>query len=208
MIPLQQPSIADIEEGRLVRLLRNNQIMWDSITNIAGLPEDPIVHLELPLDGAPGSAKGDIDILLYPRYWPSSAAAIQAKRIKVKGDAFRPGGSPNGLQGYRQGARQANILAEMGFSLVYLYLFVLVDSREHNEGRITFAGLTSELDAIIANAMSLNHLDQRVGLVVHEFTQPMDFTPLTEGAGGTRLIRLARPTSQPPALTAWLATLG
>lgn len=96
-IPPQQSSISGIGEQKLVRALRANPVLWDSITNIVGLPEDPLVRLEVPLDGAPGQPKGDIDILLFERYWPISATAIQVKRIKVKANAFEVGGEPNGL---------------------------------------------------------------------------------------------------------------
>jgi hypothetical protein len=91
--------------------------------------------------------------------------------------------------------------------IVYLYLIVVVDSRDNNKGAITYSGMTPELRGIVDNAISDHGLDERVGFVVLDFTQPMDHEPLTIGSAGGHLRRLAREVTQPIELTRWVAGL-
>jgi hypothetical protein len=105
----------------------------------------------------------------------------------------------------RKGLRQAETLAEIGFWQAYLYVFVVVDSREQNRGQLTYAGLTSEHDNAIDNSLASLHLPPRVGLIRYDFVQPMDDAPLPTGSGGTSLVRLATPAAQPRAVTDWVS---
>lgn len=155
---------------------------------------------------APGDFVGDVDILLRSKNQPALATAIEAKRVKVGPEAFRTG-APNKLQEYQKAVRQANRLAQVGFSQVYVFVLVVVDSREHNDGRISYAGATSALRGVIDNAISVHGLDQRIGLARHDFIQPMDHAPLGIGAGGTHLIRPAKLVAQPVTLTEWITRL-
>ena len=132
--------------------------------------------------------------------------AIEVKRIKVHAPTFASG-IPNKLQEYDKAVEQANLLARVGFAQVYLYVFVVVDSRHHNEGRVTYDGLTPELRARIEAVISPERLEARVGLAVHELIQPMDHPPLITGAGGIHLRRVAMAVQQPEELTRWLAQL-
>jgi hypothetical protein len=45
---------------------------------------------------------------------------------------------------YDKAVSQANRLAEMGFAQVYLFVIVVVDSRENNQGRYTYEGSTPD----------------------------------------------------------------
>ena len=116
---------------------------------------------------------------------------IEVKRIKVSGAAFKTG-RPNKLHEYDKAVKQANRLAQVGFAQVYLYVIVVVDSRENNEGRYTYNGLTAELRAKIEAIFSLEQLESRIGLVRHEFVQSMDHPPLELGTYSGHLIRLAQ----------------
>jgi hypothetical protein len=210
----QHPSIADVPEKNLVRRIREDWYAWDALINIKGLPDKPTVHLEVPLDGAPGQPKGDIDILLHELGAPALATAIEVKRIKVSTKAFEAGGSPNGRPGFEEGVVQANRRAEMGFHQVYLYVLVVVDAREnnlrrHGSGEITYDGLTPDLRTKIRNAISLQSLRPGVGLVVHEFIQSMDNTMSLGDSGGAHRWTLgtAAPDPQPADPTAWIAGL-
>jgi hypothetical protein len=51
-------------------------------------------------------------------------------------------------------------------------------------GAVTYAGLTPLLEARIRDGITLTDLESQVGLLVHDFIQPMDHPPLTVGAGG------------------------
>ena len=170
------------------------------------MPDNPRVLQKLSLQDAPGDFAGDADIVLCEPDHPSVATAIEVKRIKVSGAAFKTG-RPNKLHEYDKAVKQANRLARVGFAQVYLYVIVVVDSRENNEGRYTYNGLTAELRAKIEAIFSLEQLESRIGLVRHEFVQSMDHPPLELGTYSGRLIRPAQEVPQSAAVTAWIAGL-
>jgi len=173
---------------------------------IAGMPKNPLLLQAKSLRAAPGAVNGDVDLLIVERGAPQAAVAVEIKRVKVHAPTFR-NRTPNKLHEYKKAVAQANQLARVGFGQVYLYVFVVVDSREHNRGRVTYAGLTSELRAAITAVISPKDLDPRIGLALFELIQPMDFPPLSIGAGGIHLERLATATEQPTDLTRWIADL-
>jgi len=197
-------SIADIPEARLIKLLIMDRQWHSRILGIKGIQSNSTPLLSVPLRGLPGNPSGDIDILLVVPGRPDLATAIEVKRIKVGAAAFQTGG-PNKLRGFKEGVRQANTLAKIGFSQVYLYIFVVVDSREQNTERISYKGLSLELKSWIEQNISPRELVQRVGLMHFEFVQPMDDEPLGVGTFSGHLVRLADSMSQDPEVTAWVA---
>jgi hypothetical protein len=199
-------SLAAIPEKDLIRRLVENPLTRADLLGVRGMPTAPLIYQALDLRGAPGSVETDADLLFVETNAPEVAVAVEAKRIKVHETTFQSG-KPNKLQEYGKAVEQANLLARVGFAQVYLYVFIVVDSRHHNAGRITYAGLTGKLRGRIDAVISLERLVPRVGLVVHELIQPMDHAPLTVGAGGIELRRLATATQQSAALTRWLAQL-
>lgn len=204
--PPLHASLADIPEKELVCRLVESPRFRENLLGIAGLPAAPLILQAEDLSDAPGAVEGDADLLFVEPKAPEAAVAVEAKRIKVHGRAFETA-RPNKLHEYAKAVEQANQLARIGFAQVYLYVFVVVDSREHNAGRYTFDGLTPELRAVVAAVVSLKDLDPRVGLAMYDLNQPMDHPPLTTGDGGIQLERLATPAAQPPELTRWLAEL-
>lgn len=203
-LPPQQESIADIEEGKLVCKLVTDHSWRDAILGIHGMPSAPRIIQQVPLTTAPGSPEGDIDILLVPPHWPSEATAIQVKRIKFSEAAFREGGQPNKLGDFQKGVDQANLLADLGFHQVYIFVFVVVDSRTKNQGQISYEGLSSKQRSLVESTISTRDLHPDVGLVVYTLVQPMDHPPLTTGTSAGSLKRLATPRQQPRELTHWL----
>lgn len=203
---LTHTSIAVIPEALLIdRLIRDSH--WRSrILGIEGIHSNSTLFQSVLLSGLPGKCRGDVDILLVPPGRPDLATAIQVKRIKVGAAALRTR-QPNKLRGLEEGVRQANLLARIGFSQVYLYVFVVVDSREQNVGRISYDGLSRELRELLRQSISPIGLDQRVGLMHYEFGQPMDDEPLGSGTYGADLVRLAESMVQPPEVTAWVQDL-
>jgi hypothetical protein len=172
-----------------------------------GVPREGQFKTRVPLDTAPGGFKGDADVLLCRPSQPSVAVAYEVKRIKFGVSALRPGGRPNKLHEFKKAVQQANRLAQIGFSQVYLYIIVVVDAREQNRGTITFQGLSSELKSLVASVISPQWLNKRVGLCDLEFTQPMDHAPFTVGTHGLHLHRLATPVAQIEELTKWVAEI-
>jgi hypothetical protein len=128
------------------------------------------------------------------------------KRFKVDQKAVRTG-KPNRLGEFKTGIRQANQLVMLGFSQVYLWVFVLIDTREQNGGRLSYAGPSSALRSRIDSSISPVGLDARVGLMSCEWVQPMDRAPLELGTYGGHLHRLAGRVEQSAEVTAWLRTL-
>jgi hypothetical protein len=200
------PSIADIHEHELVDELLSSYSYRSSFIGIHGMPSTPVALTRVLLKDAPGDYRGDIDILLFAKDEPARAVAIEVKRIKVGASAFWTD-RPNKMHEINVGVEQANLLAKVGFAQVYLYLIVVVDSREHNEGRITYNGLTAGLRQKIDAEVSTRMLDPRVGLIVLHYVQSMDHPPLTMGSSAGTIKRLATETLQPPALSRWIGSL-
>jgi hypothetical protein len=130
------PSVADIVEHDLVDLILDGpDSYWRSnIFRLKGISDDSVAVRRVPLRDAPGANEGDIDILLCSPNEPWLATAIEVKRIKVGPRAFLTG-EPNKLHELETAVFQAEKLVSIGFSQVYLYVLVAVDSREHMEFR-------------------------------------------------------------------------
>ena len=143
---LAEQSIADINEALLVEmLLASSPVQRDRIIGLHGIANDVQDFQAVPLTDVPGDiTRGDIDILLCSPERPEQATAIQVKRVKVGPEAMRTG-KPNKLPDLKKGVEQANRLAEIGFSQVYLYIFIVVDSREKNAGQYSFSGASTEI---------------------------------------------------------------
>lgn len=110
-------------------------------------------------------------------------------------------------ENFDKGVQQANDNADLGFSQVYLWIFILIDTRTRNAGRYTYDGPDSRLESIIRQAISTAPLRSRVGLMKVEWVQPMDRPAFTLGTHGASLERLAESVEQPADLTRWLSTL-
>lgn len=95
---------------------------------------------------------------------------------------------------FAEGVEQANRDARRGFWQVYLWVFVLVDSRLRNAGRLTYDGLDSYLCSRVGQTISTARLLPRVGLMKFEWVQAI-------ASGCRRLIGLRSPTRR--AALAW-----
>jgi len=94
-------------------------------------------------------------------------------RIKVGQNAFVTG-QPNLLTKLPKLRQQANLLAEIGFSQTYCYVFVVVDSRQNNNGEFRYDGLDRKLREKLESIDLLSDLDERVGVMRFEMVQPVD----------------------------------
>jgi hypothetical protein len=203
---LAHASIADIPEDQFVERLLSDPQWGTFLFELAGMPRGMANRQRVLLDTAPGNFKGDIDALLCAPNHPERAVAYQVKRIKFGINQLR-NRTPSKLQEYKKVAQQANLLAKMGFWQVYVYVVVVVDAREQNFGKNTYAGLSSKMKSLVDSSVSTAPLDGRVGLGVLNFTQPMDYKPFTVGIQGADLRRLSTPQVQSRDLTKWVAGL-
>ena len=195
-------SIADIEEKDLIRHFAADEHWRQRLLGLYGIPDDVVLYPEVPLEGLQ-DLEGDIDLLLVSPGRPEFSTAIQAKRVKVSGSSFATD-APNKLPELRKLKHQANPLARVGFWQVYCFVLVAVDSRSNNAGAFSYAGLTPSLRAKINDAISLESLTDRVGLVHFEFVQPIDDRPLGAGTYFVRPKRMAQTRAQPADVTAWV----
>src|SRR5579859_8100898 len=140
MKTMSHPSIADIPEDHLIRILLSDPYWRPNIFGLDGIPDDALDRQRVPLLTAPGHFFGDIDILLSAPDHPEQAVAFEVKRIKFGARHLR-NRKPSKLGNLKKAVQQANRLAKVGFWRVYLYVVTVVDSREQNEGQVTYAGL-------------------------------------------------------------------
>jgi len=206
---LANVSIGEIHEDDLARRLMKDRYWRSSVIGLNGIPDGSVDRQCVKLEGVPaeGCDQGDVDILLCAPNRPDRAIAVQVKRLKVRPEAFS-GGQPNGLGNLKEGARQANVLARIGFAQVYLYVFIVVDCRGQNPGEeASYAGAPAKFKNLIERSVSATglDLDPRVGLLQYEFVQPTDDPPLGVGGSVATLVRPAQEVVQTGALTEWLA---
>lgn len=197
-------SIAEIPEDQLVDRILADPLWGSEFFQFAGMPPGMLNRQCVSLETAPGKRKGDIDILFCAPNLPEKAVAYQVKRIKFGISQLR-NGTPSKLEEFKKLAQQVNLLAQMGFWQVYADVIVVVDAREQNAGKVTYQGLPSKMRSLMSSVISTQLLDERVGLGVLEFTQPIDYPPLTNGSHGLNVRRFSKPAMQTEELTKWVA---
>jgi hypothetical protein len=200
-----EQSITATSEAELIDVVFARDT-WRLVMGLPPLASGDWLHrLRVPLPRLKKATKtaGDIDILAMPPARPDRATAAEAKLVRVGADAFYTIG-PNGLSNWQQGIKQANRLAAHGFHCVYLYMFVLVDSRANNRGEWTYKGTTPGLDERISDAIHLDQIDARVGVVENRFVQPVDRAPFEFGTAQSSIVRMATSVAQPDEITDWV----
>jgi hypothetical protein len=203
---LVHDSLAEIPEDKLVDRVLTDILWGREFFQFHGMPSGMMNRQCVSLETAPGAPRGDIDVLFCASNLPEQAVAYQIKRIKFGVNQLR-NGTPGKLQEFKKLTQQANLLAQMGFWQVYAYAIVVVDAREQNAGKVTYEGLSSKLRSIVYSVVSTQFLDERVGLGVMDFTQPMDHAPFTVGTHGLDIRRFSKPATQSEELTKWVANV-
>jgi hypothetical protein len=205
-VSLSHISIAEIPEDKLVGRLLADPLWGIEFFHFAGMPAGMVNRQGVSLATAPGNPEGDIDVLFSAPESPEQAVAYQVKRIKFGINQLR-NGTPNKLGEFKKLSQQANLLARMGFWQVYADVIVVVDAREQNAGKVTYEGLSSKMRSLVYSfiSSSIQLLDERVGLGVMDFIQPMDYAPFEVGTHGLHVRRFATPTKQSEELTKWVA---
>jgi hypothetical protein len=167
-------SIADIPEDQLVEYLLSAAYWRSTLIGIYGLPGNLIDKQRVLLHTVPGrDFRGDADILLSGPGQHEQTVAYQVKRIKVGMSQLRYS-APSKLEELKVAVRQANLLAEVGFWKVFLYVITVVDAREQNllEDRALFNEIKYKIGLAISN--SIGNLNQRVGVFDIELIQSTD----------------------------------
>lgn len=211
MPPLHR-SITEAEEPELVSHVLNDVHYRDTLFNIKGMETKDARVLEcVDLRLFSNGLSGDIDILVIPNGRPEQSTAIQVKRfsahvrMNTEGHDEVEGGTPERFRKLmRKGVKQANLTRQIGFAHVYLWIFVVVDTRERNSGWYTYDGPDPLLQSQIHQAISPVGLDASIGLMHFEWGQPMDRPPFELSTHGGHLVKLAESTLQPADLTNWL----
>lgn len=214
-MPLLHRSITDFREQELVTHVLNDVHYQSTLFNIKGMYTEGARILEqVELRHYRKKLAGDIDILVTPGGQPELSTAIQVKRFEATvkmnedGEDEVEGGYPERFRKLMaKGVEQANRTKRLGFAQVYLWIFVVIDTRKRNSGWHTYDGPDSLLNSQIHQAISPLGLDPTAGLMKFEWVQAMDRPPFELASHGSSLTRLAESTSQPPELTEWLRTM-
>lgn len=206
-------SIAEIPEDKLVDRVVTDVLWGHEFFQFYGMPPGMVSRQCVQLDSAPGSPKGDIDVLRCAPDLPEQAVAYQVKRIKFGINQLR-NGTPSKLEEFKKLAQQTNLIARMGFWQVYADVIVVADAREQNvaaqkRGNLTFEGLSSELKSLVHSAVSsaIPLFDTRIGIGIMEFIQTTDSEPFTVGTHGLDIRRFSEPAIQSNHLTKWVADI-
>jgi hypothetical protein len=214
-MPLLHDSIAKIAEKELVARVLNDVHYRDTLFNVKGLKTHDARVLEcVELRDFQKQIAGDVDILVIPKVEPEQSTAIQVKRFEAivrmdeEGEDEVQGGYPERFRKLMaKGIKQANRTKALGFAQVYLWIFVVIDTRHRNSGWYTYDGPDSLLNSQIHQAISPVGLDPTIGLMQFEWCQPTDRPPFELSTHGGNLMKSAESTSQPPELTDWLRTI-
>ena len=202
----EHDSIADIHEDKLVEFLLAVPYWRHWMFGHHGIPSDPICRDRVPLNTVPGGLprQGDIDVLLCSAGRFEEAVAYQVKRVKVSLTQLQAK-TPGKLKGIEEGVQQANILADLGFWKVYLYIYALIDARELNllgDDRIRFNDITYKIKMAIDS--SLQGLQGRIGVFAVELVQTTDSHPMTFDQASGHLLRKSGEVTQSYELTKWV----
>jgi hypothetical protein len=204
-------SITEVGEHELVAFVLRDWYFRNTVFNIKDLEsEDAVILKDVLLRKFQKHLPGDVDVLVVPKGHADQSTAIQVKRLKVKVEADDVDYKKQ-MKGWRElfeeGVDQANQDAELGFWQSYLWVFVVIDTRIRNAGRLTYDGPDSLLRSQINSVMSTARLDPRVGFITFEFLQAMDKSPFAMDSSHMHQERGAKTAVQPDNLTRWLGTL-
>lgn len=206
-------SLAEIPEDKLVDRIVTDILWGGEFFQFYGMPSGMVSMQCVSLTQAPGSPKGDIDVLFCAPELPTQAVAYQIKRIKFGINQLR-NGTPSKLEEFKKLAQQTNLISRMGFWQVYADVIVVADAREQNAkaqntGKLTFQGLSSALRSLVYSAVSsaIPLFDSRIGIGVMEFIQTMDSEPFTVGTDGLHIRRFCEPAPQSEELTKWVSEI-
>lgn len=214
-MPLLHRSITDLREQELVTHVLNDPHYRGTLFNIKGMfTQGARILEEVPLHRLRKTLAGDIDILVVPGGHPELSTAIQVKRFEAivrmtaDGSDELDGGCTERYQKLMaKGIKQANRTKALGVAQVYLWIFIVIDTRHRNSGWYTYEGPDALLRSQIQQSISPVGLDPTIGLMEFEWCQPMDRPPFELSTHGGHLRRLAAPTPQPADITEWLQTL-
>lgn len=195
-------SVTDIAEHELAKWFFEFLIGPQPLLNRINIHLPAKIHYRTPISDLFEDVKdgGDIDVLFHSLDAPEDSVAIECKRVKIKADAFIKN-NPNKIHGLSKGINQANYLYRLGFSRVYMIVFIVTDGRKRLEYNFAFRGASQELVDLVEYFPDFARLINTVGLVFIELSQPVDKDITFAGAIGTNIRRTALPREQSSDLT-------
>lgn len=196
------PSIVDVPETELVALLYSEPFLFSNLAIPPQTPGPIEYRLRLaPADlGLPANAFGDLDSLIVARGDFANARGTEFKRVKVSTSTFFTG-QPNKLQELQKAAVQANVLARLGLSRVWIQVIAVTDAREVTGGRHVLVPGVFEVRDKIRESIPFHELHPAVGVHVMHLVQPVDRPVPESGQLGGDVMRHATPQLQPQRLT-------
>ncbi len=118
------------------------------------------------------SKPGDIDLLVCSHADPQATIAIECKRVKIRIEDDR-NTRVTKLRDAVGGIRQANALAKLGFSRVYLLLLLVTDGRPRTDVNFLFRGAPDAAYGLMLDFDEWVGLHPDVGILFGEITQPV-----------------------------------
>ncbi len=118
---------------------------------------------------------GDIDLLACSHADPQATVAIECKRVKVRIEDDRSTRITK-LRDAIGGIRQANALAELGFSRAYLLLLLVTDGRPRTDVNFLFRGAADAGYDLMLDFDEWVSLHPDVGILFGEITQPVQLS--------------------------------
>ena len=154
-MPLLHRSIAKIPEKELVAHVVNDAQYRETLFNIKRMAtKDAKIVEQVELREYCKELAGEMDILVVPHGRPEQSTAVQVKRFKAEVRMDEQGRDDSNVghplrfrELMTKGIDQANETKRVGFSQVYLWIFVTIDTRERDSGWYTLrrAGFAVEL---------------------------------------------------------------
>lgn len=199
------PSLAEIPESELLRTLHGNT-MCRAWLLPPGYQKSYYPFFDVPLPSLferMPPQRGDIDLLIVPSGNPEEGLAYQFKRVKVTETTYFTE-RPNKLREIRKLAKQANLLAAIGFHEVRATILVLVDSRLIGGPNPWLKFAPPAVAEAVVGEVAKAGFDPAVSVTTIEICQPIDKDFRLAGSGSVRTLQSGAPSPQAPEVTAAL----
>lgn len=206
---IDEGSICDFPEKKTVEYLLGNYFSKDlliselaSVSTTPHLDFSPFAEISEPvLEYEDRKKIGDVDLLLIPKNRPDVSIAVEFKRVKVKCYS-KDDESVNKVEEIRRkGIKQAKILADIGFSQVYLGIMLQYDGRKMRNEHIFFRYSDGPASNDVYDLIYTEKIDPRVGIFYLRLNQPTGRNFSKQGSIGIFIDRVAARQKQSFALT-------
>jgi hypothetical protein len=199
---LNSTKITDVPEEGILHWLFSDPIPRWTIGRLLGINQNFPIRFSVRAPFIPefGTKPGDIDVLGLLDPVAGTAVAVEAKRLKIKPQAFSTG-KLNKIPGLVDGARKANSLLGFGFARTVLFVVIVVDGSEQTDVHEIFRVPTLELDFIVKEALGTLQLETEIGLLTVTTVQNTKQSFRERGGLSPLLVRAPADRPQPEPLS-------